>query len=181
LDQEQFAAAENAPALDRAGLTLNLMVIRNEGVSTIMSTELTTVQENAKISVVRRILAENRFHHVPVLSGKRIIGIISSSDLLRISLNAFGADQRAVDAMLDSQFTLQSVMTFAPETLKVRRTIRDAAKKLSTGKFHSLPIVTDRSELVGIVTTTDIVRYLLEQFRNGGPGQVPPPDSGWSS
>ena len=43
--------------------------------------------------------------------------------------------------------------------------IRDAAEILAKGEFHSLPIVdTDDTTLLGMVTSTDLIRHLLDQF-----------------
>ncbi|MHA1571775.1 MAG: CBS domain-containing protein, partial [Alphaproteobacteria bacterium] len=42
--------------------------------------------------------------------------------------------------------------------------IRSAAELLSDGTRHSLPVVNGDGELVGIVTTTDLVKYLLAQY-----------------
>ncbi len=136
---------------------------RSETVSKIMTAEVETVHTAQKLSEVRRLLAGNAYHHVPVVSGKELVGIISATDMLKLSLAAYGVDQRAIDAMLDSQHTIESVMTKTPTTLKVKDTIRTAAEMLGEGKFHSLPVV-DEGNLVGLVTSTDLIRYLLAQY-----------------
>lgn len=41
--------------------------------------------------------------------------------------------------------------------------IRDVAEILSTEEYHALPVVED-GKLVGIVTTTDVIKYMLEQY-----------------
>jgi CBS domain-containing membrane protein len=52
----------------------------------------------------------------------------------------------------------KKLVTVAPET-----TIKEVAEILSKREFHALPIV-EGDLLVGIVTTTDIIKYLLEQY-----------------
>jgi CBS domain-containing protein len=42
-----------------------------------------------------------------------------------------------------------------------RTRVRDAARKLSAGGFHSLPVVDEHGGLVGIVTTTDLITCVL--------------------
>lgn len=44
-----------------------------------------------------------------------------------------------------------------------KSTIQDVANFLSVKEFHALPVV-DNGELKGIVTTTDLINYLLEQY-----------------
>ena len=42
-------------------------------------------------------------------------------------------------------------------------TIKGVAEILAKREFHALPVVTN-NKLVGIITTTDLINYLLEQF-----------------
>ena len=140
----------------------NLMK-RNEAVSKIMTSTVATVHTGQKLSEVRRMLATNPYHHVPGVSGERLIGMISASDMLRLSLAIYGVDERTVDAMLDSEHTIESVMSTKLTTIGAKDTVRTAAELLSEGVFHSLPVV-DGEKLVGIVTSTDIIKYLLAQY-----------------
>ncbi|MFV8750075.1 HPP family protein [Nannocystaceae bacterium ST9] len=137
---------------------------RNEPVSHIMTRDLQTVHVGQKLSEVRRLLANNPYHHVPVVSGDKLIGLISSTDIVRLSLAIFGVDERAVDAMLDSQHTIESVMTRNLTTIAVKDTVRQAAELLAEGKYHSLPVVDEQGKLLGLVTSTDVIRYLLAQY-----------------
>ncbi len=137
---------------------------RNVPISTIMSSDLFSVHTGQPLSEVRRLLAERPLHHVPVVSGKKLVGLISATDMLRLSFQAYGTDERTVDAVLDSQFSIDKVMTTRLVTLHHKRTIRDAAELLREGTFHSLPVVNDDGELVGIVTSTDLIRYHLDQY-----------------
>jgi CBS domain-containing protein len=139
---------------------------RNEPISHIMSTGLITVHHGDPVSKARKLIRDHGVHHLPVVKGHEIVGIISSSDILRVSFgDAFGADERAVDATLDHTLTLEQIMQPSPRTLQKDMFIRDAAEILSKGEFHSVPIVdTDGKTLVGMVTSTDLIRYLLDQF-----------------
>lgn len=136
---------------------------RNEAITTIMTSDLQTVHVGQKLSEVRALLSEKSFNHVPVVSGKTLVGMISATDMVRLSLSTYGVDQRAVDALLDSQHSVESVMTKVLDTLAPSATVRDAAQKLAGAPFHSLPVV-DNGELKGLVTSTDIIKYLLEQY-----------------
>jgi CBS domain-containing protein len=136
---------------------------RNEPVSKIMTSDIATVHTGQKLSEVRRLLANNPYHHVPVVSGDTLVGIVSASDMLRLSLAIYGVDERTVDAMLDDQHSIDSVMSRNLNTIAAKDTVRSAAELLSGGVYHSLPVV-DGDRLVGIVTSTDIIKYLLDQY-----------------
>lgn len=136
----------------------------NEPVTRIMSTNLVTVHHGDPISKVRKLMQETGVHHIPVVSGQNLVGIIAWSDILRLSFgDAFNTDERAVDAALDHSMTLEQVMAQEPVTLPETGKIREAAEILARGDFHSLPIVSGQ-KLVGMVTSTDLIKYLCEQF-----------------
>lgn len=136
---------------------------RNERITTIMTAEPTTVQVGQPLSEVSRLMHEGGFHHLPVLDGTRLVGILSSTDLLRVSYE-YGTDARQTDAVLDHTVALKDLMKGDITTLSHEGTVRDAVTVLSEGAFHSLPVVDGDGHLVGIATTTDVLRYMLEQY-----------------
>ena len=135
---------------------------RNEPVSHIMTPNPFSVQRGQKLSDVRHALSEHNIHHVPVVEGKKLVGMISMTDIVRLSWGA--TDGRGLDTLLDHTATLGDVMAKNPVRLRQTHSIREAAELLSGGHFHALPVVGDGDELVGIVTSTDLIRYLLEQY-----------------
>ena len=74
---------------------------RNVPVSTIMTKDPTTAHTDQKLSTVHKALAEGGFHHVPVVSGTTLVGMITSTDLLRVTYD-YGVDSRMNDAVLDA-------------------------------------------------------------------------------
>jgi CBS domain-containing membrane protein len=137
---------------------------RNDPISHLMSRSVITAHHGDPISKVRALVREHGVHHIPVVNGDQLVGIISWSDILRVSFgDAFQTDERTVDATLDHTLTLEQVMQKSPVTLAETGTVREAAELLAGGTFHALPIVSG-SKLVGIVTTTDLIKYLLDQF-----------------
>lgn len=137
---------------------------RHEPISKIMSTHLVTVHHGDPVSKVRQLATEHGVHHIPVVNGDQLVGIISWSDILRVSFgDTFGTDQRTVDATLDHTFTIEGLMQKNPVTLPETATVREAAEILALGEFHSV-LVVHGTKLVGVVTSTDLIKYLLEQL-----------------
>ncbi|MCA9653319.1 MAG: CBS domain-containing protein [Myxococcales bacterium] len=135
-----------------------------EPVHKIMATDPLTVHEKQSVSEIHHLMVERRIHHVPVVSGKRLIGLISATDLMRVSFGDVNKqDPRTVDALLDT-YTIRDVMQEDILTVKPSDTVRTAAEHLARGDFHSLPVVGDDDELVGLVTSTDLIKYLLDQY-----------------
>lgn len=137
---------------------------RNEPIHHIMTTEVLSVHLGEKPSKVRQILDDNPFQHVPVLNGEKLVGIISAKDLAKLSLDAYVHDKRAVDAHLDAEFSIEKLMTSDPESINDHATVRKAAETLAEGSFHALPVVDSKGLLKGMVTSTDLLRYLIAQY-----------------
>lgn len=137
---------------------------KNDPVSHLMTKEVITLQLNAPLSAARKMFEDSGVHHLPVVDGERLVGILTWSDFLRVSFGEFGnQDARSLDAVLDHTYKLADVMHASPQTIPVNGTVRDAAQVLSSGNFHSLPVV-DGEKLCGLVTSSDLIRYLLEQY-----------------
>jgi CBS domain-containing protein len=136
---------------------------KNEKIDRILTREIITVHVGQKVSDVRKIFAKHGFHHVPVVTGKKLIGIVSASDILGISVEGVGSDERSMDAYIDHQFSIEGLMKKDLKTLSTRSTIADAAEVLSDGNFHAVPVI-EGDDLVGLVTSTDLIRFLRDQF-----------------
>jgi CBS-domain-containing membrane protein len=137
---------------------------KNDPVSKIMATSVETVQDGQALSQVRHLMSEQGIHHVPVLSGKKLVGLVSFTDMMKLSLVLGGATEHTIDTIIDQQFSIKEVMSTRLKTLSDKDTVREAAEKLSEGGFHSLPVVSENGDLVGIVTSTDLIRYLTDQY-----------------
>ncbi len=141
-------------------------VKHREAVTHIMTQNPKTIHLKTPISEVGKIFSEGKFHHLPVVDGKELIGMVSYFDLIRVSFEqSFGVtDTQAVYAVLDHTLDIASIMTKDPVFILSNATIYDAALKLSTGKFHSLPVVNDDHEVFGIVTSKDLIDYLVKLY-----------------
>ncbi len=136
---------------------------QNQPVSKLMADDPITVHEKQKLSDVRKLITEHGVHHVPVVSGKKLIGLISATDLLRVGYGDISKiDARAFDTALDTM-TIRETMVEDVATIQHDDPIKLAADLLSTGRFHSLPVL-DGEDLVGVVTSTDLIRFLRELY-----------------
>jgi CBS domain-containing protein len=152
-------------ATKRRSITLmRSFMKKKESVSQIASTALITIQVGQKLSEARKLMQVNQIHHVPVVSGTKLVGLLSAVDLASLSLTSFGSDERTNDTILDNQFSVEDVMSKNMVTIKPTTSVREAAEMLAEGHFHSLPIVDEEGNLQGLVTSTDLIRYLLSQY-----------------
>jgi CBS domain-containing protein len=131
-------------------------------VSHIMTNNIKTVNHSNSLHDVKDLIDNENIHHVPVVSGNKIVGMLSKTDLQKISfINTVDGDSMTT-AMYDA-LTIEQVMTKDIVTVQTSDTIHDVAVILSKNEFHALPVM-NGDKFAGIVTTTDLINYLIEQF-----------------
>jgi len=59
-------------------------------VKDIMSSPLITVESNAALEEAAKIMAEKRINRLPVMDGDKLLGVISSSDIVKASPTQLG-------------------------------------------------------------------------------------------
>ena len=101
-----------------------------------------------KLSAIRDRMHSGNFRTLPVLSGGKLVGVITDRDLRR---HEGYLDHTEVKLAMTTE-----VVTVTPET-----PVHDAAKLLLERKLGALPVM-DGERLVGIISTSDILRAFLE-------------------
>ena len=134
-------------------------------ISTIMSNNVIKLNLSDSLSKAEELFKTHNIRHIPVLNGDKIVGIISNADLLKVALADYNDDDTEVTSTLYNMFTLEQVMTKNVTTVLSFTSIKDVAEIFATNDFRALP-VTYENKLVGIITTTDIIKYLLSQFED---------------
>lgn len=134
-------------------------------VSEIMTLNVITLNQHTdSLETAEMLFKKHNIRHIPVVSGSNIVGMLSYTDLLRISFaDAIGKDEKNIDTIVYNMFTIEQVMVKQLTSINSSITIKEAAEILSEREFHALPVV-DEEKLVGIITTTDLINYLLKQF-----------------
>jgi CBS domain-containing protein len=132
-----------------------------EPITNVMSSKVTSVNVDEKFSAVRRVLLGASFHHVPIVKGRKLVGMVSTRDILRLSFDASGISEGAVDEALDKNFAIDQVMKRDLVTIDSDDSVETAIDLLARGKFHSLPVIDEDGCLIGIVTSIDVLAYLM--------------------
>jgi len=136
---------------------------RREPVSHIMTKNVHTVSHTDSLRDVANVFKDSNIHHLPVKKGNEIVGIISSSDLNRLAFGKLYDHQEGADnAVLDS-LSIDQVMTHNPLTVNADDSIKEVAEVFTNANFHAMPVL-ENNNLVGIVTTKDLLKYMLDQY-----------------
>lgn len=130
-------------------------------VSRIMTTNLVTVGPNDRITKVKEIFDQKKIHHIPVVDGTKMVGIISKQDFLYY-LHGFTETGVVMGIKALESATCDKIMTTGLAKLEPTSRINVALEVFKENLFHALPVV-EGEDLVGIITTYDIISRLAEE------------------
>jgi CBS domain-containing protein len=136
---------------------------KREPVSHIMTSHVYSVKDDDTLMNVVDIFRKHKIRHLPVIKGKSIVGIISSTDIDRLTFGALFEREDTTDQALLEMLTIPHVMTSKLITVSPDTSIKEVAEIFTSAHFHALPVV-EGEKLKGIVTTTDVIKYMLEQY-----------------
>ena len=128
----------------------------------IMKNDVVSLDVNQTILDAIQILSQGRFHHVPVVEDKRLVGILSTVDLFKLDSDSLTSNDDRHPALHASRARIGDIMIKDIASLSERATVGDAAELLSSGEYHALPVMAGTGELIGIVTTTDLIAHMLD-------------------
>lgn len=139
-------------------------MIDNIPISEIMTKHIIALNRTDDLETAEVLFKKHKIRHIPVVNEDAIIGMLSYTDLLRISFaDAFNEDEDEVDTVVYNMFSIDQVMAKNLVSVTSNTTIKEVAEILAEKEFHALPVV-DEGKLVGIVTTTDLINYMIKQF-----------------
>jgi CBS domain-containing protein len=139
---------------------------KREPVTTIMTKNVVAVQLEDTLLAANDLIRKHHIRHLPVVHGQQLVGMLSKTDLNRLTFSGLFAGEADADEAVFDMLNIGQVMSHKPRAVREGDTIKKVAEILSQEEFHALPVVADEDEskLVGIVTTTDVIRYMLAQY-----------------
>lgn len=138
--------------------------MKNESITSLMSKNVVTIEEHESLEKAQLLMTHHHIRHLPVLKKGNLTGMLSMTDLQRLSFSDnFGEIESDADVAIFKMLGIRHVMKARPETIAASQSIREAAEILANREFHALPVI-EGEHVVGIVTTTDLIRYFLNQM-----------------
>jgi CBS-domain-containing membrane protein len=144
--------------------TQERMMFGKRKVADVMTRDVVTLYEESSLEQVLSVLGPYRFRHLPVVDGKRVVGIISQRDLLLLTTQGLGhgpAAQAREARHLEEVF-LRDVMTTQVVTIQPEATLAEAAHRMLESRIGAHPVVDHHGELLGIVTENDLLRTFVQ-------------------
>lgn len=116
-------------------------------VSQYMSRPVLTVGPETEFHRAFDLMHGHRIHHLPVIDGDRVVGLVAERDLLLAAAN-FGS----------AEVPVGDIMRGPPVCVAENAQLKQAARLLVVNHIGSLPVLSTRKLLVGIITETDIFK-----------------------
>ncbi|MEO6259289.1 MAG: CBS domain-containing protein [Thermoanaerobaculia bacterium] len=113
----------------------------------VMTANPECISEKDTIRDAARIMAKQDTGVVPVVNGKKVVGMITDRDIV-IRVIAEGKDCSAAKAA--------DAMSKGVKTVREDASVDDALKLMSSSQVRRIPVVNANDELVGIVSMGDI-------------------------
>jgi acetoin utilization protein AcuB len=132
------------------------MLVRNW-----MSPDPITVEPDTPMLDAEHLMKENKIRCLPVMKGGKLVGIVTEHDIKAASASTATTLDVHELMYLVSKIKVKEIMTKNPITIKDEDTVDEAAAVMLRYKISRLPVLSDRNDLVGIITDTDIFKVLV--------------------
>ena len=132
----------------------------------IMSRDLITSDPNETLIKVQKKMADNMIHHIPVVENKKVTGMVSLNDINRLAhpFTQFNnPEAEASNQQLFSTMLAKEIMTNPVVKVREDDTVSTAVDIFLENIFHALPVVNNNDEIVGMLSTLDILRGAIDR------------------
>lgn len=135
----------------------------------IMTTDLVTADPDETLDSVKHKLLANHIQHIPVVDGKKIVGIISKGDIHRMEHHfTLFQSEKALESnrQIFATILASEIMTKSLVTLKDTDAATIAVDLFRENLFHALPVVNEKGQLMGMISPMDLLRYAFDDVKS---------------
>jgi len=127
-------------------------------VEPLMTRKVITIEKDDSLLAIREIFENVKFHHLLVVDGQKLIGVISDRDLLS-AIPPFS--EKECDAVALNKEAHQ-IMSRTLITVDAKTSIEQAGNLLLKNNISCLPVISPQDTVEGILTWKDILNFYLE-------------------
>jgi predicted transcriptional regulator len=134
-------------------------------VKSVMSGKVIVAGLQHTFSQVLEFFDQYNMHHIPVMNDKKIIGMISSTDVMKVLSKELLNGETVQLEKLNQSVSIETLMSSAPVTIVEDESIESAMQLFYAKKIHALPVVDKKGELSGIITSNDVLQTYFKEMR----------------
>jgi acetoin utilization protein AcuB len=139
----------------------------------IMETEVAVLSPDERLDLAEDVMRLGRIRHLPVVENGRVVGVVSSRDLLASSLSqVLDFDPKRRRIFLRS-IEVKEVMASKAVTVAPEASLREAGESMLRHRIGCLPVAKEDGALIGLVTETDLLRALVLGGDDAQPREEP--------
>ncbi len=139
-------------------------------VSDFMSRNGVSVTRRTLLEEAERLFERHDFNMLPVLEGRRLIGVLTKLDFLKAF--SFGPGRLVPHYQEILRHKVETVMTLNPLTVAPDAPLTRVLEKMIATRYRSFPVVGE-GELVGIISREDVVSALRQAASKAKVAQAP--------
>jgi CBS domain-containing protein len=124
----------------------------------VMQAKIVTISVDESLSTVEDIMRLGGVRHLLVVRGGKLVGVVSQTDLLRMSLSTLNSEGNDYRRAFLQALDVSQAMSSPPITVEAYATMEKVAMSMARHKIGCLPVL-DGDDLVGMVTTTDVLSH----------------------
>jgi len=126
-----------------------LELIHQLKIKDVMTTAVLTGEKNNTMRHIQALMRENKIAGIPIVEDNKLIGLVSTEDII----NAL--DKGYIDSLVENKMTKEVIH------LQDDMPLSFAISYLNKYRYGRFPVLNKSNELVGILTSTDVIRNLL--------------------
>jgi CBS domain-containing protein len=133
--------------------------MKEHTVREIMIDSPVTLKPDDTLKLANDVISLGRIRHIPIVENGKLVGVLSERDMIGAAANRiFGLKHKTRSALLRT-LLIKDIMKKRLLTIEPDTKIKDAARLMAAKKIGCLPVVSGDA-LVGLITTTDVLRYV---------------------
>lgn len=121
-------------------------------INEVMTRTPHTIGHDIPVSKAKLMMREYNCHHLPVLDGGRLVGVISDRDLKLVERLPHGDETLIEDLMTDEPFVVSPDLS-----------VKDVLTKMLDNKINSVIVSAKGDQSWGIFTSTDALAYFVDK------------------
>jgi acetoin utilization protein AcuB len=128
----------------------------------LMTKKVFTIQDMSTVSEAQELMKKHGIRHLPVMNQEgRLVGLLSDRDVQRAS--SFKYPIYSEDAtVFNSSLVVDKFMSWPIQTIDENTSVKDLAKIMISEKASALVVNAKNSYIKGIITSEDVLQYLVE-------------------
>ena len=130
----------------------------NDPVNRLMTTPVLSIAPNDPVKKALELFLSHPVHHLPVIDQQmRVVGMVSSADAMKLQFFMPASAKNVVER----QWHVSQIMRHPAIVVTEHESMDRCIELMASKGVHSLPVVDKDEKLIGILTTTDVMRCCL--------------------